>query len=536
MPVAHTLHFQSTTGPVQFSVSAGDTVLVAGPNGVGKSALLASLYRSLPQHLASYLPGHRQVNFNNGWETIGQDAAQLQRNLFQQIDAFSRYKGAWAEDQFKVTVRTLLHSEAAFNRDFRKNGPANPSEAAKLGTLRVSPIDTLNLIFQAARLPVQFDLTDQGLTATRGPAVYSIDALSDGERAALFLVAAIITLPPDGVLLVDEPEKHLHPSISGLLMEAALRSKRDAVVILSSHDVHLIEQLEVASIIHIRDSTVIQQRPEVRQYEATVVSGPQSIAEDLKRDLLGTRSSIVFVEGDLSSIDIALYGHVYPNMKISPKGGHAQVSESVKALRSLGELHWLRPYGLIDGDGRDTVEVSTLQSRGVHVLPCPTVENLFFLPEAIACFVVADNEYIQGLGFEERTADLRQLIVETTNEARTDIASRWAAWVLDRRLSESKLSPKQIKDSEISDIVISVSAIIEQVTSMLDNVLASEDWAKILFKLPIKNTRIPSIVSAAVGAPSFDRYRQVILRQLDVRSDASKPLLAALKLVLPALE
>ncbi|WP_156681105.1 ATP-binding cassette domain-containing protein [Sphingomonas profundi] len=193
MAITYNIGFQTPTSYVSLPISAGSTTLVAGPNGVGKSALLAALFRSLPQGVATYLPGHRQINFNNGWETIGQDAAQLVKNMFQHVDAFNRYKGAWAEDQFKTTVRRLLHAEAAYNRDFRHSFAQGYYDSREAGSLRLSPIDTLNLVFEGARLPVRFTLTADGLSAAREGATYPIDAMSDGERAALFIVSVIVT-------------------------------------------------------------------------------------------------------------------------------------------------------------------------------------------------------------------------------------------------------------------------------------------------------------------------------------------------------
>lgn len=48
--------FQTAGGHVTIALAPGSTTLIAGPNGVGKSALLATLYRSLPQGAGTYLP------------------------------------------------------------------------------------------------------------------------------------------------------------------------------------------------------------------------------------------------------------------------------------------------------------------------------------------------------------------------------------------------------------------------------------------------------------------------------------------------
>lgn len=390
MTIIHNIGFQAQSDYVSLSIAAGSTTLVAGPNGVGKSALLAALFRSVPQGVATYLPGHRQINFNNGWETIGQDATQLVKNMFQHVDAFNRYKGAWAEDQFKATVRRLLHAEAAYNRNFRHRFAEGHCGSQEAGSLRLSPIDTLNLVFEGARLPVRFTLTADGLSAEREGTTYPIDAMSDGERAALFIVAVIVTQSDNTVVLIDEPEKHLHPSITALLLDACIRARPEISIVVSSHDVFLIERLSPTHVIHIRNSTVTNINPESRVFDARVIDNIESVPEDLRTALLGARSEILFVEGDGGSRDLALYSHVYENVKVSPRGGHGKVQEAVNALKGILEKHWLIPYGIIDGDGRDLDERMTLARKNIFALPSPTIENVFFYDEMINCFVDAD--------------------------------------------------------------------------------------------------------------------------------------------------
>ncbi|MBV7257941.1 AAA family ATPase, partial [Pacificimonas sp. WHA3] len=372
------LNFRTNQGQVSFSVGHGSKVLIAGPNGVGKSAFLATLYRSLPEGSATYLPGHRQINFNHGWSSGGQDAAQLVRNLFAQHDSFNRYKGAWAEDQFKSLIRGLLNLESKFNRDFRKNFALGHHTNTVDGSKRESPLDTVNAIFEAARLPVHFSVSEIGFSANREGSEYPIDAMSDGERAALFIVSAVVTQSPNSVLLIDEPEKHLHPSITGGLLDACIRYRSDISLIIASHDVSIIQRLDTTHVIHVKNSRVINTRPESRLFEADVLDNFEDVPENLRTDLLGSRSKTLFIEGEPTSYDVALYSHIYSDLRIIPKGGHGKVLEAVSALRNIRSEHRLNPFGLIDGDARSDQECEILKNRGIFTLPCPTIENIFF--------------------------------------------------------------------------------------------------------------------------------------------------------------
>ncbi|WP_198353575.1 AAA family ATPase [Sphingomonas sp. MA1305] len=517
-------------------VSSGSITLVAGPNGVGKSALLVALYRSLPKGSATYFPGHRQINFNNSWETLNQNAEQLITNLFQHHDAFNRYKGAWAEDQFKSIIRTLLNAEAAYNREFRKGFAEGAYDTPEAARARLSPVDTLNIIFESALLPVRFKLTTAGISAEREGQVYSIDAMSDGERAAFFIAAAMVSQPENNVVLIDEPEKHLHPSITSLLLEASLRARPDLILVVASHDVHLIERLEAGQVIHIRNSTVIGMSPERRTFEAEVLRNTSSLPEDIRTELLGSRSKIVFVEGELGSYDLALYGYVYPGMKVSPRGGCEKVVEAVTTLRGMTEAHWLHPYGLIDGDGRNAQEREALRRRGIFVLPKPTIENVFFFKEMIELYVEADTGFVGGAPLADRLATLSERVLMIARRDRNEIVALRAAWVLERRLSASKLSPAEIRVGSISSVTIDVNAIVNQVSSEIDAIIGTENYEAILQDLPIKRTGLPNEAAKALGATNFKEYCAVILRQFDIMTDVSQYTLASLRGRLPELE
>ncbi|MEZ4435318.1 MAG: AAA family ATPase [bacterium] len=65
--------------------------------------------------------------------------------------------------------------------------------------------------------------------------ICSIDALSSGEQEIIALVVPFITEPFDGLLLIDEPELHLHPQWQGRVLRALRGLVPDAQMIVATH-------------------------------------------------------------------------------------------------------------------------------------------------------------------------------------------------------------------------------------------------------------------------------------------------------------
>jgi len=523
---------ESTSGRVPIDLYPGSVTLIVGPNGVGKSALLQDIYRLLPSNLASYYPGHRQITFSHGWENMQMSLSDLDTNLFSSFDSFNRYKSVWPEEQFKSVLRRLQNSEAAYNQEMLERMRHGANTELTLA-LRQSPMQLLNSIFQTARMPVRFKITDLGLTVTRDGAEYGVDRLSDGERASLFIASAVVNRTDNGVIIIDEPERHLHPSISAPLISSAVRSRPDISYVFASHDLNLIETLEVDNFLYIRNSQLITDRPERRIYDFRHVGTLDQVSPDLKRDILGVRDKVLFVEGEVTSLDSPLYSACYPGWKVAPRGGHDKVQEAVKALNSNAELHWMEVVGIIDGDGRDADEIQKLREGKIITLSVPTVENLYFLPQVVeeVCKTMTEAH---GGDYQELYAAADASVSQILNSDAVEIVARRATWLINRKLSEQKTSVDLVREGNIPLVTVDLAAIKSQVQLELDQYIAGAPTLQSLLRLPIKNTGIPGRIAGAIGL-KLKKYKQTVLHQIEINSAAGQVIKRAVMSHLPVL-
>ena len=104
--------------------------------------------------------------------------------------------------------------------------------------------------------------------------------------------------------------------------------------------------------------------------------------DDLKTDILGSRSKIVFVEGTKQSLDAPLYSLLFPQVSIVPKEGCRDVEHAVKGLRTADGLHWVSAWGIVDNDQRTDKDVERLKEAGVWALSHYSIESALLSPES----------------------------------------------------------------------------------------------------------------------------------------------------------
>jgi hypothetical protein len=74
----------------------------------------------------------------------------------------------------------------------------------------------------------------------------------------------------------------------------------------------------------------------------------QGFPESLLLRVLGSRKSVLFVEGTSGSLDEEVYTHVYADWSVTPCGSCEHVIHATGVFAGMNSLHHLKCNGLID--------------------------------------------------------------------------------------------------------------------------------------------------------------------------------------------
>ncbi|MDY4317006.1 AAA family ATPase [Pectobacterium actinidiae] len=276
--------------------------------------------------------------------------------------------------------------------------------------------------------------------------IYNSSEMSDGERVVFYLIGECLSAPENGLIIIDEPEIHLHKSLQYPLWKKLEKVRSDCLFVYITHDVDFASSQSEATKIWLKSYNG-------EYWEWEVINKDNDLPEDLLLEIMGSRRKVIFVEGENGSHDLSLYRILFPEHLVIPRGGCSKVISDVKALKKLPYLHHLDIIGIIDRDRRVDEEISSLERDGIYVLSVAEVENLFCTEEiiSICCEWLARN-------FSEDIKKIKRVLFERLqNEIENQISMRVISEVKFKLniLNEKSKGRKEIKDklNELIDCI-----------------------------------------------------------------------------------
>lgn len=363
-----------------------NAIVIIGANGAGKSKLgawieqqsMGDVHRIGAQRnlnfnenipLKNYTEAENLVFYGNG------DAKDLSKgNRWN----WGRYTTTFMND-FDNVLAALIALKNNENDQFAQACKNFGIDKNKWPDAPITAIDRLRNIWSNVlpqRTLVEDDSKIYATLYKNGQEVrYSATEMSDGERAVLYLTSQVLSVPQNKILIIDEPEIHLHRSIMHQLWNTLETVRSDCLFIYITHDLHFASTRGKIDKIWIKNYD-----GENWQFERIK---DEDIPEELTLEILGSRKNVLFVEGEKNSWDYQLYTLLYPNYHIIPCGGCNQVIARTRAFRNSALLHDCMVYGLIDRDYRSDCEIERLKDNGIYILGVAEVENLFIVEELI---------------------------------------------------------------------------------------------------------------------------------------------------------
>jgi hypothetical protein len=359
-------------------------------------------------------------------------------------------------------------------------------------------------------------------TAAKGKDTsYSGAEMSDGERVIFYLIGEALSAQKDGMLIIDEPELHLHKSVQAPLWDAIEGQRPDLAFVYLTHDVGFAASRSDAPKICLTafDGT---------NWEWYVAPNDARIPEDILLQIIGGRRPVIFVEGEETSLDYFFLRHVYDIGNLVPAGSAEHVIHAVASFASFEHLHQLKCFGLIDRDYRDAERIRYLLERGVYVMTMAEIENVL-IAEPVVRVAAAELAHDEVDAIVER---IKAMVLQRLADERERVISEIAAARIESGFLrfDAKARGKEALRQSLEVVLDSANAeaIYDVAQQEIDGIIQSKDYARAL--AVYGNKGLVSSASQYLGLKP--REYTVFLKRLAL-SRRNEALIAALKQQLP---
>ena len=215
-----TFNFSIPTDSEQLNIAVdpGASIVIVGANGGGKTRLAVHIENAL-QNQAHRISAHRALALNPSVAKISERMALSglrtghaeTENIAHRLG--SRWKGNMAVsllNDFDFLVQALFADQSNKSLETHQKvragnrGPADPTKLERLQAIWSQLLPHRQLIISGDDIQV---------SSPSSEVKYQAADMSDGERAIFYLIGQTLAAADSSLLVIDEPELHIHRSI-----------------------------------------------------------------------------------------------------------------------------------------------------------------------------------------------------------------------------------------------------------------------------------------------------------------------------------
>lgn len=401
-----------------------NTVLV-GANGCGKTSLANLLQKSLNVSDGIVIPAQKLLIFPTFANTPNFASARTHFEKYQKyisndkvsFDAKGMEDYDWtstksyASEMVKIMGMLLGERQVCINRASSryKQGEQVPTRDF-MGVLD-DVIDIWNSLIEHRTLMCN---DNNELKIKYNDTVYDAHQMSDGERVIIYIAGRVLFAPRNGIIIVDEPELHLHKSIANKLWDILENKRPDCRFIYFTHD------LDFATSRNCQKAW-IRNFNYPNKWSIELISESE-IPEELLLKLLGSRKPILFCEGKQESLDRRVFEIIYPKFTIQPVGTCKNVINYTRAYNHVANTY-CKAFGIIDKDFSTDTQLECLSKDYIFSYDIAEIENLFLSEDFV-------NEYASIKHEAINIQDIKnKVIAEFSNHIESQISFYISAYI-----------------------------------------------------------------------------------------------------------
>ncbi len=334
---------------------------------------------------------------------------------------------------------------------------------------------------------------------------YPAYRMSDGEREIFYVVGRVLLAKESSLIIIDEPELHLHKAILNKLWDILENKRNDCMFIYLTHDVEFA-------------ATRIAQKCWLKSYSSMPFESwdvepieNSEIPEPLLYKLLGSRKQILFCEGKRGSLDKQIFEIIFPTYTIIPLSSCKDVISYTRAFNKIKNIY-AKAIGIIDRDFRTDEQIQKLKSEQIFTYEVSEIENLFMA-----------QDFLEGFAeYKHETFDFNTIKTKVI-ELLTKDKEVQASWFVTQKINFFFKEGLHLKNGKNkAEVMALFNNFVAQIKiedwhaewlSELENIINDQDYNKII--QIYNNKGLHSIVEQALKISSYNQKSLQYLKNED---------------------
>jgi energy-coupling factor transporter ATP-binding protein EcfA2 len=528
--MSYNINFPDRNGTSgQETITTDNNIVLIGANGSGKTRLGVRI-EELTQgsYTVHRISAQKALNIPDYAEIKNLEQAEKEL-LFGRSDQYAtidqKRNSRWGKkpatfllNDYTKLLSLLFAKSAERDRDYTNSA----RESGAFTEVPDAPIDKIIALWDTIMPHRELSFSDGKVMARKtGQNEYHGQEMSDGERVILYLIGQCFCIPENAIIIIDEPEIHLHKSLVDKLWNQIEAQIQNKLLIYITHDLDFAASRTDAKKIWIQEYNGNNQW----NWQETPID--EDLPEGLMLEIIGNRKNVIFCEGENGKLDSTVYQLVYPNYHIIPRGGGDKVVEATKAFRANSSLHHLSAYGIIDSDYKESAEITALQGHNIHTISVAEIESLFCIEPIIRII----SEHLELNPDEKVNEVVDYLINSLTTEFDVQVSSK-AVKIIEYKLgaySKESNDEQGLVDGLTTTLSrIDIPVIYEQTRNSYHTAIDNRDLPELL--LIYNRKSLPNRISSIFGLANGE-YGKLLVRLL--KGSRQNQIISALKEYLP---
>lgn len=424
---------------IRYLCRIGDlNTVIVGKNGSGKSSFASFFKNSFSDNIV-VIPAQKYLVYKPLRDL---KSLSMNRGTLGEVQ-YKNHIGELRESQYVDDVLTNLESIFSkliitfCNEEIKKglNYYYKSSTEGAENSLLIQVNNILANIIPGIQLQINFDC--RCINILKAGNLYSVNAMSDGEKVTLYYILHVILASEDSYIIVDEPETFLNTSVANRLWNSLEEIRPDCKFIYLSHNIDFIMSRKLAKLIwcveYIYPNNWILEDVEFQD---------NLLPKELIISLLGTQKTILFCEGIVDEVsDYSFYSTLFSDkVFVYPVGGHREVIQYVRKFNSSLLNGYYKAVGIIDHDFLSEEKIDDYLKDKIFTLPFNEIEMALLCDELLESIV---SLYANEITTKEKIANFKEEAFDLLKQNKDKIVSQNVKFYIEEQINTFKISNAQ---------------------------------------------------------------------------------------------